>query len=249
VWKWLARTFADVEPPSSPARAAVPDVPRLASTPPRAARLPEFVVAVDVETTGFHSTDRIVSLGAVWLPTACLAERCFPVSYMHLVFDPGKKSHPRAEHVHGHHDWVLRHQEPFAAYAGKVRDFLESGDLLIAHNADFDFTFIDRELAAAGERPVSKPVYCTMAGYRSSGLGGSAALRSICASIGLRPEGARHGALEDAWLSLMVFLQLHGHDHAAPFTACGEHRELFNLCPAPPMPAGPLRRRRRTKPR
>ena len=65
-------------------------------------RLPASVVFVDVETTGLHSIDKVVSLGAIWLPIHALIEGSFNISYLHLIFDPGRKSHPKAEEVHGH---------------------------------------------------------------------------------------------------------------------------------------------------
>ena len=210
-----------------------------------APKLPDFVVAVDVETTGVAPDDRIVSLGAIWLATASLAEGCFPVSYIHLVFDPGKKSHPKAAQIHGFDDWTLRHQEPFASYAARIREFLHAGDVIVAHNADFDLGFINRELAIAGQPPIAKPICCTIEGYRALGLNGSASLSSVCFEMGLHRKGTIHGALEDAWLALMVYLWLHGYEHCKPFSACGQHLELFNLRPAPPRPERALPRRKR----
>jgi DNA polymerase III epsilon subunit-like protein len=43
--------------------------------------LPATIAAVDVETTGLTSEDRIVSIGAFWLSTAALRDGSFPVSY------------------------------------------------------------------------------------------------------------------------------------------------------------------------
>jgi DNA polymerase III subunit epsilon len=208
-------------------------------------KLPEFVVAVDVETTGLHSTDKIVSIGAVWLSTACLAERCFPVSFLHLIFDPGRKSHPEAEKVHGFDDWLLRHQDPFALYAPQISRFLSDGDVVIAHNAQFDMAFINRELLTAGQVPIDeRRVACTMQGYRSAEIGGSASLRAVLEHVGLKRQGTIHGALEDAWLALMVYLWLHDYEFCVPFSqslSCG--LEMFNLRPCPPLPETGLPRR------
>jgi DNA polymerase-3 subunit epsilon len=209
--------------------------------------LPAFVVAVDVETTGLGSNDRIVSLGAVWLSTACLSERCLPVSYLHLIFDPGKKSHPKAEQAHGFNDWLLRHQEPFEHYADAVSEFLNAGDVLIAHNAEFDIGFINRELVACGKRRVASPVCCTMHTYRASGHSGRASLDAVCSRVGLARNGLAHGALEDAWLALMAYLWLHGYGSCKPFSEIGAHPELFNVCPAPAAPSGELPRRKRRR--
>ena len=59
--------------------------------------------------------------------------------YSYLVFNPGKKNHRHAEQVHGFSDLSLRFQDPFKVHAAQVRRFLTSYQLLVAHNAAFDF--------------------------------------------------------------------------------------------------------------
>jgi DNA polymerase-3 subunit epsilon len=246
MWEWR-RHSRIVEPNPSAARLgseviAVSDTIRRALPEPRQA-LPEFIVAVDVETTGLHSTDRVVSLGAVWFATRNLLEPAFPISFIHLIFDPGRKSHPQAETVHGYSDWVLRHQDPFSTYAMRIRDFLHAGNVVIAHNAAFDLPFINRELTHAGLSPIDRPKFCTMEGYRAADLGGSASLNSVCAQFGLKRQGRTHGALEDAWLAMMVYLWLHDFQHCRPFAELDGLASAFNLRSSPPVPAGPLPRR------
>jgi DNA polymerase-3 subunit epsilon len=171
--------------------------------------LPSSIVAVDVETTGLGSSDRIVTLGA-WRVSAFDPSRNeFKADCIHIIADPGRKSHPRAAAVHGYSDWTLRHQEPFSEHAQVVRDFLSSDDIVIAHNASFDFGFIEREYSVLKQKPVEFRQYCTMSGYREAGLPGSASLTAICAQIGLTRIGTTHGALEDSWLALMIYFWLH----------------------------------------
>ncbi|CAH1658564.1 putative DNA-directed DNA polymerase [Hyphomicrobiales bacterium] len=203
-------------------------------------RVPETVVFVDVETTGLHSTDKIVSLGAVKVSMLELGRTNTEISAVHVLFDPGRKSHPRAEDVHGYSDWVLRHQDPFSDYAETIHAFLESGDLVVAHNARFDFGFIDREMAAVGLPPLQRPRFCTMEATRNLGIG-SASLDSCCRRVGVSRAGARHGALEDAWLTQMVYLWLHDSPWRAPlpYTLAAPPR----MHVAPPQPEGELPRR------
>jgi DNA polymerase-3 subunit epsilon len=236
VWGWISRSTR-----TRPARPPEPPPIPLDSK----LDIPEFIVAVDVETTGLHSTDRIVSLGAVWVSRAALLEGCLAPSFIHLIFDPGRRSHPEAERAHGFDDWLLRHQEPFGSYAAPVARFLDSGELILAHNADFDLGFLRRELGAEGQK-VRRRVQCTMQAYRKA-HGGSASLNAACAAVGLRRQGAIHGALEDAWLALMLFLWLKGFRQCAGFDRCGAHLEPFNLLPAPPRPEGALPRRKRAR--
>jgi hypothetical protein len=69
---------------------------------------PSKVVFVDVETTGLTDSDRIVSFAAILLETQSLRAGKFTVP-IHVVCDPGKKSHPRAESKHGFSDCHPQH--------------------------------------------------------------------------------------------------------------------------------------------
>jgi len=117
---------------------------------------------------------------------------------------------------------------------------------VVAHNADFDIGFYDREMQRAGRSPIAKPIYCTMNGYREQDFVGSASLAAICQSIGVARATRFHGALEDAWLAMRVYLWLNQRDVSgeipAEFTG-----QPSNMKPVPPLPAGPLPRRHRKK--
>jgi len=172
-------------------------------------QLPSKVLVCDVETTGLTSHDRIVTFAGIGMTTAPLASGQFNLSYSYLIFDPGRKNNPQAQRIHGYTDWVLKFQNPFSVYADELWRFISSYDLIVAHNASFDISFIDRELVAAGFPALSRPIFCTMQGYRALGMGGSASLDAICARIKLARASNVHGALEDAWLALQVYLWLH----------------------------------------
>jgi len=171
--------------------------------------MPASVVALDVETTGLHSQDRIVTLGAWRVSTAELSGDKLNADCLHIIADPGRKSHPRAEEVHGYSDWTLRHQQPFSECAELVESFLASGSVVVAHNASFDLTFVEREYRALGRSTTTLQSYCTMNGYRQTGSMGRASLNAICREMGLGRTTKKHGALEDAWLALMVYFWLH----------------------------------------
>jgi DNA polymerase III epsilon subunit-like protein len=214
------------------------------------AQLPQSLVVVDVETTGLHSNDRIVTFGAWRIETSGIHNDALQVDCVHLIADPGKKSHPKAEQVHGYSDWTLRHQQPFAENAEAVRQFIMSGDIVIAHNAGFDLAFIEREYQALGHLSPLRRHYCTMDGYRQRGAPGSASLNAICRQMGLSRMGQRHGALEDAWLALMIYFWLHDAPakHIQPFSALAEKGAPTiptNFRDPGPMPEGPLPRRAR----
>ncbi|UMY16873.1 3'-5' exonuclease [Methylobacterium organophilum] len=206
--------------------------------------LPPHVVAVDVETTGLGSGDRIVTLAAICLETSGLESGAIDLEYMHLAFDPRKDCHPAAAAVHGYSDWDLRHQDLFSHHAETIRSFIHRAPLIVAHNAAFDMRFICSAFEQSGVSPVTNPVFCTMEAYRKRGFSGSASLDAVCKKIGAVRYGARHGALEDAWLALKVYLWLHGWKGKFDTPEALRARPV-NWVEPPPLPEGLLPSRAR----
>lgn len=251
------RPAAEVGAMPSPDVVAAPQLPSVPEPQPEPevlaallpawlAKMPERVAFVDVETTGLSAEDRVVSVAAVSLETAGLAEGQFRLKFSHVVCDPGRKSHPRAEAVHGYSDWDLRHQDAFADHAGALVEILGEADLVVGHHVEFDISFINRELVASGHPPVGKPTYCTMQACRSR-IVGRVGLDSVAAQIGLRRDGKLHSAFEDAWLAMMIYLWLHDCPLRVPFSVI-ETPGPTNLRPSDPLPVGPLPRRKKIAP-
>lgn len=179
---------------------------------------PRRVIALDVETTGFGETDRVVSLGAVAFTRENLIDGEFSADFAYLIFNPGRPSEFGARAVHGFSDLVLSRQDTFGEHAGVVGHFLAGADLLVAHNAEFDLRFIQAEFARAGASVSLPGAYCTMKAQRSL-KGGRVNLDATAAGFGLRRFGARHSAIEDAWLAMMIFLAQIGVRFQADFPA------------------------------
>ena len=114
-------------------------------------RIPASVAFCDVETTGLGKDDRIVSFGGIGMISDGFAKGRLHLAYTYLVFDPGKTNNRGAEQVHGFSDWVLAVQDPFEVHAAQVWRFLTSYELLVAHNAAFDFRFIRSEERRVGK--------------------------------------------------------------------------------------------------
>jgi DNA polymerase-3 subunit epsilon len=231
-------------PPKAVAPLPAQPLPREIVTAPQAAiRLPDKVLFVDVETTGVNDKDRVVSLAAILVETSGLGTNACNVSLLNIICDPGRNSHPGAREVHGLSDWLLRHQEPLAAHVDAFLSLFREADLIVAHNANFDISFIEREASLAGKQLPQKAIYCTMEAHRRRATGQSASLGAVAARIGLARAGRGHGALEDAWLAMMIYLDQQGCPHQIPFANLPS--EFANLRPAPPQPEGPLPRRTR----
>ena len=129
--------------------------------------LPASVAFCDVETTGLGNHDRIISFGGIGMISRDLAKGRPGLAYLYLVFDPDRRNSRAAERIHGFTDSALRLQDPFAVHAADVWHFLTSYDLIVAHNAAFDLRFINREMILSGLPALTRPIYCTMKGYRA----------------------------------------------------------------------------------
>ena len=108
----VARFAATPESSPEPIIAVVPAVePSERPWLPRPEQtIPKCVAFFDVETTGVSDKDRIVTFAGVkLLDTATLSTGSLQMAYIYLIFDPGRKSHPSAEAIHGYSDWALRH--------------------------------------------------------------------------------------------------------------------------------------------
>lgn len=190
------------------------------------ANLPRSIVFIDVETTGLSRDCGIVSFGAVRLTTAPLE-----LATLHLVFNPGRRSSPKALARHGFDDETLARQDPFETFAPAIARYLGRADLIVAHSVDFDLGFLNAELARCGQPPVVVASRCTMLEVRALGAG-SASLGAIAGRLGLtRPDP--HSALHDAWLTMQVFLWL----NQCPFEplrfSMVADPDPFNFVPAP----------------
>src|SRR5258706_10015191 len=109
-------------------------------------------IVFDTETTGLdpQNGDRIVEIGCIEMvgrvPTGCT---------FHAYFNPGRPMPAGAEAVHGLTDAFLSDKPLFATRAGDLVEFL--GDaMLVAHNAGFDFGFLNMELGACGHGAVCR---------------------------------------------------------------------------------------------
>jgi DNA polymerase-3 subunit epsilon len=202
--------------------------------------LPASVAFCDVETTGLGHHDRIVSFGGIGMISRDLAKGQLSPAYLYLVFNPGTENRRDAERIHGFSDSVLRLQDPFAVHAADVWRFLTSYELIVAHNAAFDLRFINREMRLSGLPALTGPVYCTMKGYRALELGGSASLSAVCRHIKLARAGDLHGAIEDAWLAMQIYLWLHGCPLQRQLRASLPRTPSNSRCERP-MPGRPTR--------
>ncbi len=165
-------------------------------------------IVFDTETTGLSPAggDRIVEIGCVEMFNRVETGRHF-----HAYFNPECDMPAEAEAVHGLTAIFLSAQPCFPDRAEELLDFLEDSPL-IAHNASFDFGFLNHELGRCGRDPVCvKRMVDTLVLARSRHPGAKHSLDALCTRFGVdRSHRVKHGALLDAQLLAQVYIELTG---------------------------------------
>ena len=165
-------------------------------------------IVFDTETTGLSplAGDRMVEIGCVELFNRVETGRTY-----HAYFNPGRAMPSGAEEVHGLSDSFLSDKPPFPDKVEELLEFL--GDCpLVAHNAAFDFGFLNHELNLCG-----RPLVCltrmidTLAIARTRHPGAKHSLDALCTRFGVdRSIRVKHGALIDAQLLALCYVELTG---------------------------------------
>lgn len=165
-------------------------------------------VVFDTETTGLNaaSGDRLVEIGCVELVNRVETGRTF-----HAYFNPERSMPAEAQAVHGLSDAFLADKPFFGDLVEDLLDFLEESPL-VAHNASFDFAFLNHELSRIN-RPDIAPARMidTLALSRTKFPGAKHSLDALCTRFGIdRSHRIKHGALLDAQLLAQVYVELTG---------------------------------------
>ena len=99
----------------------------------------------------------------------------------------------------------------FVERADDLLEFLEDSPL-VAHNASFDFGFLNFELERCGKSPVcTSRMVDTLTLARTRHPGAKHSLDALCMRFGIdRSHRVKHGALLDAQLLAQVYVELTG---------------------------------------
>jgi DNA polymerase III subunit epsilon len=165
-------------------------------------------IVFDTETTGLDplTGDRVVEIGCVELINRCETGRSF-----HAYFNPQMPMPDIAYQVHGLSDAFLADKPLFEDRVEELLDFFEDSPL-IAHNAMFDYGFVNAELAACGRLHLSRGrIVDTQQLARTKHPGAKHSLDALCTRYGIdRSHRVLHGALLDAQLLAQVYVELTG---------------------------------------
>lgn len=165
-------------------------------------------VLFDTETTGLEPElgHRVIEIAAIelfnGLPTGC---------QFHTLLDPGRDVPEDATRVHGLTEADLRGKPRFEVIAAELSAFLGDSKL-IAHNAPFDYAFLNAEFARIGhDRLQDARMIDTLvlAKTRFPGLPNS--LDALCRRFGIDLSArTTHNALLDCRLLAQVYIELTG---------------------------------------
>jgi DNA polymerase III subunit epsilon len=165
-------------------------------------------VLFDTETTGLepHLGHRVIEIAALELindlPTG---------KHFHALIDPERDVPEDAIRVHGFTNTHLAGKPRFAEIAEVMMTFFETGPL-IAHNAPFDFGFLDAELERLGLprlEPARMIDTLALAKNRFPGMPNN--LDALCRRFGIDLSArTTHNALLDCRLLADVYVELTG---------------------------------------
>lgn len=165
-------------------------------------------IVFDTETTGLNplTGDRMVEIGCVEIYNRVETGR-----HYHAYFNPERSMPSEAEAVHGLSTIFLSDKPRFAEKADELLEFIEDSPL-VAHNATFDFGFLNYELEKCGRTLVGMHrMVDTLTLARSKHPGAKHSLDALCMRFGIdRSHRVKHGALLDAQLLAQVYVELTG---------------------------------------
>jgi DNA polymerase III subunit epsilon len=166
-------------------------------------------IIFDTETTGLSpgNGDRLVEIGCIEL-----INRVETGNVFHAYFNPERPMPPEAQAVHGLSDSFLADKPLFATRVEALIAYFGTDARLVAHNAAFDFGFVDAELVRVGHPPLDRSrMVDTIAIARRIHPGAKHSLDALCVRYGIdRSHRVKHGALLDAELLAQLYIELTG---------------------------------------
>ena len=165
-------------------------------------------LVLDTETTGldFENGDKIVEIGIVELENHIQTGNSF-----HYYLNPERDSSPEALRVHGLTTEFLSDKPKFEEIVEEFIHFLSDSKIII-HNASFDIGFINSQLKGCNFQEINETrVIDTIVLAKNKYRGQSVSLDSLCRRYNIDITGREiHGALKDAKLLSLVYLELIG---------------------------------------
>ena len=162
-------------------------------------------VVLDTETTGLSVREghRIVEIGCIELDDLIPTNKRF-----HYYLNPERKVSEKALMVHGYTDEFLSEQKKFKIIVDEFLGFID-GKRLIIHNAEFDLTHLNHELAILGKNKINNQIIDTLSLARDKFPGSPVSLDALCKRYRIdNSKRVKHTALIDCDLLAKVYINL-----------------------------------------
>jgi DNA polymerase III subunit epsilon len=165
-------------------------------------------IVFDTETTGIDPRDghKIVEIGCIELIDGVQTGRTF-----HHYLNPERDIPQETTDIHGITNEQVRDKPIFGQI---VDDFLAFiGDSpMVAHNAEFDFRFVNAELDNIGRAPLSATrMIDTVKIAKRLYPGARLSLDALCSRLGIDTSArVKHGALIDSQILAEVYMEMLG---------------------------------------
>jgi len=162
-------------------------------------------VVLDTETTGISVRDghRLVEIGCIELQDLIPTKNRF-----HCYLNPERKVSEKALEVHGYTDEFLATQKTFLEVVDQFLEFIEDKRLII-HNAEFDLSHLNNELAILGKKKLNNEIVDTLVLARDKFPGSPVSLDALCKRYRIdNSRRTQHTALIDCDLLAKVYINL-----------------------------------------
>ena len=162
-------------------------------------------VVLDTETTGISTRDghRIVEIGCIELDNLIQTKNKF-----HCYLNPERKVSEKAFEVHGYSDSFLSDKKKFKEIVEEFLSFIKDKKLII-HNAEFDLSHLNNELAILGKNKLRNEIIDTLALARNKFPGSQISLDALCRRYRIdNSKRVQHSALVDCELLAKVYINL-----------------------------------------
>jgi DNA polymerase-3 subunit epsilon len=162
-------------------------------------------VVLDTETTGISVKDghRLVEIGCIELENLIPTKNRF-----HCYLNPERKVSEKALEVHGYTDEFLATQKKFLEVVDQFLEFIKDKRLII-HNAEFDLSHLNNELAILGKKKINNEIIDTLILARDKFPGSPVSLDALCKKYRVdNSKRTQHTALIDCDLLAKVYINL-----------------------------------------
>lgn len=173
-------------------------------------------IILDTETTGMNQGSGAVYLGHRIIEIGCVEviNRRLTGRYYHQYINPGQAIDPEAIAVHGITDERVANEPRFHQIAKDFIDFIDGAEV-VAHNANFDVSFMDHEFSLLQPKGPKTADICgildtlQIAKYLHPGQKNN--LDALCKRYGVDTSRREyHGALLDAEILADVYIIMTG---------------------------------------